>query len=157
MYTEYLTQDLVQMKTLVIMMMHTWKVMSLTQPPLPISSSSHQKMDKPHLPLCCIMHVFADRVCSVATRISEHIPGELPYQQLSDYLFMHASIFLSTFPSIHAYIHPSFPPLIHLPIHPFVHSSIYPPGYPFSHVQYTWTASTMGKPCARYCGRYGDD
>lgn len=80
MYIEYLTQDLQQMRTPVIMMIHTWKGLSLTQPPLLISSSSHQKMSKPHLQLRCLIHAFADRVCSGAVRISEHIPGELPYQ-----------------------------------------------------------------------------
>lgn len=49
MHMEYLTQELEQMKTPVVFMIHTWKGRSLTQPPLIISSSSHQKMNEPHL------------------------------------------------------------------------------------------------------------
>lgn len=49
-------------------------------PLLIIFSSSHQKMSKPHLQLCYIIHTLADKVHGRAPRMPEHIPGELLHQ-----------------------------------------------------------------------------
>ena len=143
---EYLTQDLEQMKNYVIIIIHTWKSIFLIQSPPIIFSSSHQKMSKPLLQLCCTIHTSA---LKSAMGLLEYLSTFLENCYINNYLIihecMHACIHPSTQLAIHSSFHSSIPPSIYpLPVHPStssihssthpcIHASVLPSSHPFIH------------------------
>lgn len=119
------------------MIMHTWKGISLSQPPPIIFSLSHQKMSKPNLQLC---YTITQLQIKSAMGLLGYLSTFLETCYINDSLIihscMHACIHLSThlsicpsvtsprYLSIRPSNHPSVLSFTYLTTHPSIHTFI---------------------------------